>query len=149
VPEPSEYLADTDAVAAVVAHLANHERVTAALGGEGRVRATNEPPYPRLRVTPATGSDRDLLWLVAPAVQIEALGDLDGTITPTDLRRILYIALGACKEMPDRLYGYGEPVVTDIRSGGAGGRADLPTGQYRWLSTIQVFIHPPIPAPTP
>jgi hypothetical protein len=135
-------LEDADALAAAISFLSTHERVIAALGGEGRVRGTNEPPYPRLRLSSVPGSDRDLRWLLAPAVRLEALGDLDGSQTSDELRRILYIALGALTEMPEQEYGPGEPVVTNVASAGAGGSAPLPTGQPRWMSTVGVSIHP-------
>lgn len=139
----SEYLADTDALAVAVAWLSGHARVTAALGGPGRVDATNRPPYPRLRLSAAVGDDRGLRWLIAPAVTIEALGDIDGSLGPHELRRVLYIALGALTEVVEKVYVPGEPVVTAVRSTGAGGRSDLPTGQIRWLSTVALSIHPP------
>lgn len=132
-----------DPLPRVIAWLGSHPAVTDVLGGAGRVSARNEPPFPRLRITdPPGGDDRGMLWLMAKAVQIEALGDLDGTPSKAVLNRALYTALGALVELPDQPTPPEGPVITAVRSSVAGGWSPLPTGQGRYVATVQVYSHP-------
>jgi hypothetical protein len=136
-------LARADPLPRVIAWLDGHPAVVEALGGAGRVGAGNAPPYPRLRVTdPPGGDDRRLLWLISTLVQVEAYGDLDGTPGKAALRRILYVALGALAELPEQDTPAGGPVITDVRSSAAGGWSPLPSGQPRYIATVQVWTHP-------
>lgn len=117
--------------------------MTSALGGPGRVGADNEPPYPRLRVLDTTGgADRDLRWLAAQEIQVDAYGDLSGFPGKGELRRILYVALGALMELPEQPPASGFPVVTAVTSTRAGGWLPEPTGQPRYVALIRVFSHP-------
>jgi hypothetical protein len=146
---PAADLAAADALAVARAWLDAHEGVRRALDpvnvAGGRVGPYNEPPYPRLRLSEAPGDDRDLRWLLAPVLTIEALGDLDGTITPTVLRQIMYAALGALTELPEAEVPPGQPVVTSVRSLSGAVNSPLPTGQERYVTTVQFSIHPPTP----
>lgn len=138
----AEDLAAADALPRVVAWLSTHSEVTASLGGSGRVSAVNEPPYPRLRVLDTGGDDRGLRWLLAQDVQIEAYGDLDGMPGKSELRRILYVALGAVMELPDQPQTVGYPTVTSVRTVQAGGWVPEPSGQPRYLATVRLYVHP-------
>lgn len=132
-----------DPLPRVLTWLGGHAAVLAALGGTGRVGARNEPPYPRLIITdPPGGDDRQLLWLMSKAVQVEAVGDLDGTPGKAALSALLYTALGALVELPDQPTPPDGPVITAVRSAVAGGWSPLPTGQPRYVATLQVFAHP-------
>lgn len=132
-----------DPLPRVLAWLSGHAAVTAALGGTGRVGARNVPPYPRLIITdPPGGDDRQLLWLMSKAVQVEAVGDLDGTPGKAALNAILYTALGVLVDLPDQPTPSGGPVITAVRSSVAGGWSPLPSGQPRYIAQIQVFAHP-------
>lgn len=132
-----------DPLPRVLTWLGSHAAVLAALGGSGRVGARNEPPYPRLVVTdPPGGDDRQLLWLMVTAVQVEAVGDLDGTPGKAALNGLLYTALGALVELPDQATPPDGPVITAVRSSVAGGWSPLPTGQPRYVATVLVYSHP-------
>lgn len=136
-------IARADPMPRVIAWLNAHPAVTQALGGAGRVSARNAPPYPCLRVTdPPGGDDRDLLWLMSKLVQVEAYGDLDGSTGKATLHSALYTALGALMELPDQATPAGGPVITAVRSAAAGGWSPLPTGQPRYVASVQVFSHP-------
>lgn len=132
-----------DAVPVVIAHLAGHPAVTAALGAAGRVGLYNAPPYPCLTVTDTVGGgDGDLRWLLSPEVEISAWGDLDNGPGKAELRRILYVALGALTELPERAPAVGEPVVTEVRSSRPGGYVPEATGQPRYLAAVRCWVHP-------
>jgi hypothetical protein len=138
-------LAAADGLAAARTWLLSHPDVTAALGGPGRVGSRNEPPYPRviLSDTPG-GSDRGLRWLLAPEVTVAVIGDLDGSPGKAELRRILYVVLGALLELPDVPQDApGVPVVTSVDSSAGGGWSPEPTGQPRYISAVRISIHPP------
>jgi hypothetical protein len=136
-------LARADPLPRVMAWLAEHAEVTAVLGGAGRVGARNEPPYPRLRIldTPG-GDDRGLRWLIAPEIQVEAYGDLDGSPGKAALRQILYTALSALMELPDQPPVPGYPIVTQVASSRSGGWVPEPSGQPRYLAAVRVWSHP-------
>jgi hypothetical protein len=143
-------LVDADPAAAVIAYLNGHTAVEGALGGAGRISARNEPPYPHLGVTDTPGgTDRDMRWLTGPEITLTLWGDLDGTPGKAALRRIFYTIVQALRDFPDQPTEPGQPVVTEVRSTGAGGWSPEPTGQPRYLGRVQVFMHPPqsIPAP--
>jgi hypothetical protein len=137
-------LAKADPIPRVVAWLNDHPAVTSALGGANRVSAVNEPPYPRLRISDVGGDDRDLTWLIATDVQIEAYGDLDGAPGREELRRILYVALGALVELPEQPVALTDVVVSRVQSLRAGGFIAEPTGQPRYLSVVRIMSHAPI-----
>jgi hypothetical protein len=132
-----------DPIPRVVSWLTAHTEVTSALGGSGRVGALNAPPYPCIRVLDtAGGDDRDLRWLMAPEVQIEVYGDLDGSPGKEALRRILYTALGALTELPYQPYDPEYPVVTDVTVSRSGGWVPEPSGQPRYLAAVKIWLHP-------
>lgn len=141
---PVDDLAKADPIPRIVAWLNSHSAVTAALGGTGRVSAVNEPPYPRLRITDVGGDDRDLAWLVATDVQIDAYGDLDGSPGREELRRVLYVALGALMELPEQPVILTDVVVSRVQSLRAGGFVPEPSGQPRYLSVVRVMSHAPV-----
>lgn len=135
-----------DPLPLVVAFLAGHPKVTAALGGPGRVGLYNQAPYPCLTVTDTVGGgDRDLRWLLAPELEFAAFGDLDGAPGKATLRRILYVALGAVTELPELEPAPGDPVITDVRSTRGGGYIPEPTGQPRYVAAVRVWTHPGLP----
>lgn len=137
-------LADTDPVVVALQHLRADPAVLAFLDNDPeRVRGDNVPPYPRIRLLPAPGDDRDLLWLVAPAVQIEAIGDLDGSPGPAALRRLLYTCTTSLRTLPGLAPVTSTGlVVTECVVSAAGGWAPLPNTQPRWVATMQMFVHP-------
>lgn len=135
-------LADADPLPRVLAWLEGHAAVTAALGGPGRVGARNEAPYPRLRLLDVGSDDRGLRWLIAPEVQIEAYGDMDGSPGKAELRRILYVALDALMELPDQPTPADTPVITAVVSARGGGWSPEPSGQPRYLTSVRVYTHP-------
>lgn len=140
---PAADLARADPLPAVIAWLDAHPAVAGELGGTGRVAGTNEPPYPRLRLTDPPGDDRQLRWLMAARLRVEALGDLDGSPGKAALRRVLYVALGALKELPDQPANAGGVVITEVVSSAGGGWSPLASGQPRYLATVSVYAHPP------
>lgn len=145
-------LVDADPVAVVIAYLNSHTAVLAALGGTGRISARNQPPYPHLGVTDTPGgSDLTMRWLIAPEITLKLWGDMDGSPGKAELRRIFYTILTALRDLPDQPTAPGQPVVTDVRSTGAGGWSPEPTGQPQYIGRQQIFMHPPqsIPDPTP
>jgi hypothetical protein len=141
-------LVDTDVVALARRFLAAHTRLTEELGGEGRVASLNEPPYPRIRLSDPPGNDRTLTHLIAPLLQVEVLGDIGVTGQKPMLRRVLYVALQALRDLPEaQALGdwariEGEPVVTYVESTGGGGFVPEPTGQPRYLATVRLYVHP-------
>lgn len=134
---------DADPAAVVIAYFHVHGALTEALNGGG-ISARNEPPYPHLQVldTPG-GSDRALTWLIAPEVTIRAYGDLDGTPGKAVLRRVLYTALQALRDLPNVPAGPGQPVVTAVDFTGAGGWLPEPTGQPCYVARPRLYMHPP------
>lgn len=140
MPVPS--LADTDPGPVALRHLRADPGVLGRLSGDPeRIRGDNVPPYPRIRLLPTTGDDLDMRWLLAPALQVEAIGDLDGSPGPAALRGILYAALESLRRLPDLPTPAGEPVVTEVRTFG-GGWVPLPNSQPRWVATAQFYLHP-------
>jgi hypothetical protein len=135
-------IADTDATAVIVAHMAGDTTLTTLLGGPGRVGGENKPPYPRIRVLDPPGDDRDMRWLIAPVLQIETYGDLDGTPGKAMLRRIHYGALQVLRDLPGVPVVPGQPVVTAVTFLSGGGWVPEPTGQPRYLSRISCHMHP-------
>ncbi|MFI9845100.1 hypothetical protein ACIHFD_49335 [Nonomuraea sp. NPDC051941] len=137
-------LADADAVPPVIAYLAAHPAVTAALGGPGRVGGDNAPPYPRLRIADMPGGSENLRTkVVGQRIQIEALGMLDGpTIGKEALRRILYTVLDALAQLPEAPAGTGRAVVSDVGSAVAGGYVPLADGRPRYVATLTVTVRP-------
>lgn len=136
-------LARADPLPRLIDWLGNHPAVVAELGGTGRVGLDNVPPYPRLRVVEVPGgSDRDLRWLIIKAIQIEAYGDLSGAPGKAALSRALYVALGALGELPDQAAPESAPIITSIRSSSAGSWSPEPSGQPRYVASVQVYVHP-------
>lgn len=108
-----------------------------------RLGPYNEPPYPRLVLTDPPGDDRYLDYLVAPVMQIEVLGDFDGTVTKATLRTILYRhVLPRLRAMSQQEFGPKDPVITNVGSTGGGGWSPLPGDQPRYLATVQIHGHP-------
>ncbi|GIH95438.1 hypothetical protein ACFFMN_23010 [Planobispora siamensis] len=134
-------LARADPIPRVITHLSEHPEVTAALGGPGRVGLDNVPPYPRLRITDPPGDDRDLIKLVIATVQVEAYGDLDGTIGKGALKDLCYIAIAAIKELPLLPVPPGQAVITEVLGGVGVGWAPEPTGQGRYVGSCRVYCH--------
>lgn len=136
-------LALADPLPRVMSWLGAHSAVTAALGGAERVGMFNEPPFPRLRVLDVPGgSDGQLRWLVATNVQLEVYGDLSGAPGKAALRRALYVALGALRELPDQAAPAGGPVITEVRSSTSGAWSPEPSGQPRYVASVLVYSHP-------
>lgn len=135
---------DADPATIVITYLSAHAGLTTELGGEGRISSLNEPPYAHLQVldTPG-GSDRDLTWLVAPEVTLRAYGDFDGTPGKAKLRRVLYVALQALRDLPGIPAAAGKPVITAVRFPGTGGWTPEPNGQPCYSARPQLFLHPP------
>lgn len=137
-------LADADPVAVALPWLNRADSYTSQeIGASGRVSAYNEPPYPCVRLTDPPGNDRDLVHLIAPLLQIEVLGDMDGTPGKPKLRRILYAALEDLTALPNQVAGASDAVVTYVASTGGGGWSPYPNGQPRYLATVQLYMHPP------
>jgi hypothetical protein len=141
-------LAATDVVPLVTWWLGQHPEVAAALGA-GHVSMRNEAPWPCLVLTDTTaGSDGDLLHLTSPEIQLEAYGDLGGLPGKAALRKLLYTALGAMRELADQPWPYpdgapeGCPVVTFVQSSRSGGWLPLASGQPRYIAGVRVFCHP-------
>lgn len=144
------HLTRADPVAVARAWLLSRQAVTTALGGADRVLADNEPPYPCVVLTDPPGNDRDLRHLIAPMLQIEVMGDMDGSPGKPALREILYTVLEelvvlAESEQTDPA----QPVVTAVTSTGGGGWVPMPTGQPRYIATVQMHMHPAPQATTP
>lgn len=136
-------LARADPLPRIISWLNGHAALGTELGGVGRVGMYNEPPYPRLRVIDVPGgSDRQLTWLVAVNLQLEVYGDLSGAPGKAQLRRALYVALGALMELPEQAVPADTPVITAIRSQSGGAWSPEPSGQPRYLTSVQVFSHP-------
>lgn len=132
-----------DVVARVVAHLAAHPRVVAVLGDGHRVGGRNQPPYPRVRVTqPPGGSLREGRWLLAPTVEVEVLGDVDGSPGDPAMVAAWTATIAALRDLPDQPHVPGLPVVTAVTFPGGGGSSPEPNGQPRWLFTAQIHVHP-------
>lgn len=151
--EYARALAACDLEAVAIAWLAGHADVTAALGGQGRVGSTNEPPYPRLNVYQGpSGVEGTMRRVLSPTLTIEALGDPNGVPGKAALRRLLYTALGAMVELPDApVTDPTLPVITHIESSAGGGWAPMPVGvgtaQGRYLASVRVWGHPPLTVP--
>jgi hypothetical protein len=143
-------LVDADPAAAVIAYLSGHPAVTEALGGSDRISADNEPPYPHLGVldTPG-GSDRDMVWLIAPEVTLQLWGDKDGTPGKAVLRGVFFTILQALRDLPNQPTEPGQPVITAVGNSGAGGWSPEPDNQPRYLARRQIFLHPPQSEPAP
>jgi hypothetical protein len=135
-------LADGRALA--VARLLTSSAMTSALGGADRVYGGDRPrpPYPMLRVGAGTTDNRTLTWLLDDGIVLEAWGDLDGQPGAAELRRILYVAIGVLRDLPDEPAVPGWPVIS---------RAAFPTasyvpgpgGQPRYLAAGTLTVHPP------
>lgn len=143
------HLTEADPIPITRAWLLASPLVTEALGGPDRVSAHNEPPYPCAVLTDVPGSDRGLRHLIAPLVQVEVIGDVDGTPGKPALRRALYTILERLRDLPETEQTDPTlPIVTAVVSTGGGGWSPLPTGQPRYLATVQVYMHPPRVIPT-
>jgi hypothetical protein len=139
------HLTRADPVAAARAWLLTRQSVTDALGGPDRIGADNVPPYPCVVLTDPPGDDRFLRHLVAPILQVEVLGDMDGSPGKPVLREILFTVLEELVALSDSVQT--DPtvgVVTAVTSSGGGGWVPLPTGQPRYLATVQIHMHPPL-----
>lgn len=143
-------LDEVDPIAVTRPFLTVHPQVVAAFtpflgdgGIDDHITPRNEPPYPHVTLTDPPGDDRSLRHLIAPLMQVEVHGDLDGTHGKPLLRSLLYVILGALVELPDTPAAPGQPVVTNVSSAGGGGWVPEPTGQPRYLATVRLHMHPP------
>ncbi|MEV7011784.1 hypothetical protein [Streptosporangium sp. NPDC051022] len=118
------------------------------LGGEGRVGAYSEPPYPRLRLHEVPGGSigepsGELLWTVTSCVQLEALGAGADAPGVGKLKRIVMVALRALAELPAQPYTSG-PVITRVRYvPGSGGPMPDIDGRLRWVAKVLISAHEP------
>lgn len=138
-------LADADPLALLVPAVSADQRVADVLGVPldrlpDHVSDRNEPPYPHIKMTDPPGSDLGLRNLMAPLIQVEVHGDMDGSHGKPLLRNVLYTVLEVLAEYPDRPQA--RPVITAVTSSGGGGWAPEPTDQPRYLATVTVYIHP-------
>lgn len=141
-------LSDVHPVATARARLLTRERVTSLLGDPEQIGTHNEPPYPCVVLSDPPGNDRYARHLIAPVLQVEVIGDLDGTPGKPMLRKILYrvieeLVAFAESEQTDPT----QPVVTGVVPSGGGGYVPLPNGQPRYLATVTMYMHPPLVTP--
>lgn len=139
-------LADTSMLADAIAFLSGRARLTAEIGGAGRVGGLNVPPYPRLpvRQLPGGSDGGELLWLRIAELQLEAVGDLSGAPGSAQLERILVVAIEELQEIVHRTPGPGLAVVTAVRPGAGAYPLDLPNNQPRWVASRLLYYHPPL-----
>lgn len=142
-------LAAADPLPVALRHLREDVALLALLSDDEdptRVGPTNAAPYPRIRIryTPG-GSDRDARWLLAPEVQVEVFGDLDGSTDTPAMRQIMYRAIGRLMTLPERDPDPAEAVITSVESSGTAGPVPEPSGQPRWAATFLLYNHPPLP----
>jgi hypothetical protein len=147
---PAAALADADLVAVVMGHLRTDTDVVTALTGSpsgsavAQVSARNQPPYPHLRVLDVSGGDlRTGRWLFTQSIQVEILGDPDGSGGKAALGRLARIVVGALAIMPEAAHVTGKAVVSGIDFAGGLGWAPEPAGQPRYVLTVNVTGHPP------
>lgn len=134
---------DADALAVVLAALNAHQGLRDAFGhGEAPFASSrNEPPYPHVKITDTPGgTDRTLHWLTSQELTVETHGDLDGTPGKAALRRLHVLVLQTIRDLPTAEQDH--PVVTGVTFPGARGYVPEPTGQPRYLSRVQIQIHP-------
>jgi hypothetical protein len=146
---PAAALADADLVAVVIENLRTDTDVVTALTGSStgsavtQVTARNQPPYPHLRVLDPSGGDLRTGWLISQMVQVEVLGDPDGSGGKAALGRLARIVSGVLLAMPTALHVAGVPVVTAVEIPGGIGWSPEPGGQPRYVMTAMVTGHPP------
>lgn len=153
-------LADVDPLAIVRAHLITHPKVLAefakhtspgddGLGEAGqRILTSVRAPYPMLQLNLVGGDPVDLVWRSVADVQLTAWGDTDGTISGDQLRRLLLVAMAACKELETKTYGPADAVVTHVTGGTPGlPFTDPETRQPYHVGTVALTMHPPIAVP--
>ncbi|MFI6541519.1 hypothetical protein ACIBHY_54335 [Nonomuraea sp. NPDC050547] len=135
-----EDLADADPLPVVLGWLEAHPAVLTALGPD-RVGGYSIPPYPRLRVTDVPGGVENYDTAeVEVRIQIEALGEMDGS--KAALRRLLYLALGALKELPRADPPLPGPVIGSVRSAQGGGFLPEADKRPRYVAWATVRCHP-------
>jgi hypothetical protein len=134
-------LAETNPVEIALAWLAQHPRVTAALGGPGRVSGELEGPWPHLRVSTAADGLGNLLDAVSGEVSLEVLGDPAGA-SPSQLRAIGMTCLLALRELTEREHVPGQAVVSVATPRGRMGPAPLTNRQARWRATVAITAAP-------
>ncbi|MBV1940765.1 hypothetical protein KUF83_29980 [Streptomyces sp. BV286] len=136
-------LADADEVAAVLNWLAEHPKVTEALGGPGRVSGVREAPWPRLRVAAGPSGDlADLTWRTEPEVSLELYGDPGGWPGPAALGRMLKVCAIAAAQLPDAPPVPGRSVISRVRPSGVLIESPLETGQPRWVMGLLITQRP-------
>lgn len=136
-------LADLHPVAVARTWLLTRSRVTDLLGGSDGIGVRNEPPYPCLVLSDPPGDDRFGRHLIAPLLQIEVMGDLDGNPGRNALRSLYYTVLEELVLLPEQPTDPADPfVVTEVVPTGGGGYVPLPTRQPRYLGTVRMFMHP-------
>lgn len=141
--EPQLDVVDADALAVVLAYLNAHTGLKDAFGhgDEPFASSRNEPPYPHVKITDTPGgSERALDWLTVPELTIETHADPDGTPGKAALWRLHVLVLQALRDLPKTAQS--GPVVTGMLFTGARGYVPEPTGQPRYLSRVEVPIHP-------
>jgi hypothetical protein len=143
-------LAATDLVAAVRTGLLADTDVRAALTGSGtgnaaaQVTARNEAPFPHVRITDPVGGDlRTGRRLISTLVQVEVLGDPDGSGGKAALAAIARTLVGALASLPDLATVPGQPVITGVDFPGGLGWSPEPTGQPRYVFSANVYGHAP------
>lgn len=137
-------IVDADPAAVVIAYLAAHPGLRELLGDGDRVNGMNEPPYPHVQVLDTPGGfDGSLRWLYGPEVTIKAFGDFDNTPGKSALRKVLYTALQALRDLPSQPTEPGQPVVTFVEFPGTGGWTPEPTGQPCYSARPRLWMHPP------
>ncbi|MEU4231183.1 hypothetical protein AB0F17_43400 [Nonomuraea sp. NPDC026600] len=135
-----EDLADADPLPVVLSWLTTHPAVLAELGPD-RVGAYSIPPYPRLRVTDVPGGIENYdTAVVEVRIQIEALGEMDGS--KAELRRLLYLALGALKELPRADPPPAGPVIGSVRPAQGGGFLPEADKRPRYVARATVRCRP-------
>ncbi|MFI6637206.1 hypothetical protein ACIBI7_50695 [Nonomuraea fuscirosea] len=120
--------------------LAAHPALLAELGPDG-VGAYSIPPYPRLRVTDVPGGIENYdTARVKVRIQIEALGEMDGS--KAALRRLLYLAVGALKELPRADPPPPGPVIGSVGPAQGGGFLPEADKRPRYVAKVTVSCRP-------
>jgi hypothetical protein len=134
-------LVDVDPVAIALTWLSGHPAVTDVLGGPGRVSGEVEGPWPHLRLVAAGGNPGTLLDAVTGEVSVEVYGDPAGS-SPSQLRRIGMTVLLALKELTEREYVPGQPVVSVTAAVSPLQPSPLTNKQGRWRVTVSMTAKP-------
>jgi hypothetical protein len=136
-------LADADPLAFILKRIRTDPAVLALLG-DGGVGASNMPPYPRVVLTDPPGGDfhGEARWLIATAIRIDVLGDIDGRPGRAALKALMYAVIESIREIPYEQSQPGDPVITDVVFAPAG-FSPIGAGQPRYVLTATLYSHPP------